>query len=215
MILDFVKGGPILLVGCHPDDVEIGCGGLMSKLKGKVEIYVITLSKFQKIRQEKKWIKVNKNLISESKKSLKVLGINQKNVIYGDFITREFSYQRQEIADFLWKIGHKINPTCVFIIPYDLHQDHQVGHEECLRVFRERTIIEYDVPRSEKSLKPRMFVELSEKNLNDKLHAMSQYKTWEEKNYLKKDVLIAECKANGVKFNLPLSEAFNPISIIL
>lgn len=214
MILDFVKGGPILFVGTHPDDVEIGCGGLMSRLKGKVEMYVITLSKFQKIHQEKKWIKVNKNLISESKKSLEILKIDQKNVIYGDFITREFSYQRHEIADFLWKIGHKINPTCVFIPPYDLHQDHQVGHEECLRVFREKTVIEYDIPRSEKSPKPIIFVKLSKKNLDEKLLALSQYKTWKQKNYFQKEELIADCKSNGIKVNIPYCEAFSPVSMI-
>jgi len=206
--LDFIKKGPILFVGCHPDDIEYGCGGLISKLKHKIPIYVLTLSKNQKNPK-------NKNLVQENLESLKTLGIKNKEIILGDFTTREFSYQRQEICDYLWKIGKKINPTCVFIPPYDLHQDHQVGHDESLRVFRNKTIIAYDIPRSEKSSKSVIFVELSKKNLDDKLKALSKYKTYRNKNYFQKDVIMSECKANGVKVELPLCEVFNPISIVI
>ncbi len=206
--LDFVKNGPILFVGCHPDDIEYGCGGIISKLKNKVPIYVLTLSKNQKNPK-------NKNLLKENQQSLQVLGIKKNKIILGDFITREFSYKRQEICDFLWKIGKKINPTCVFIPPYDLHQDHQVGHDESLQVFRNKTIISYDIHRSEKFFKSVIFVELSKKNLNDKLNALSKYKTYKNKNYFQKEVIISECRANGVKVELPLCEIFSPISIIM
>ncbi len=206
--LDFVGKGPILFVGCHPDDVEYGCGGLMSKLKQKIPIYVLTLSKNQKNPK-------NKNLVKENLQSLHTLGVKNNEIILADFTTREFSYQRQEVCDFLWKINKKINPTCVFIPPYDLHQDHQVVHDESLRVFRSKTIIAYDIPRSEKSAKSVIFVELSKKNLDDKLKALSKYKTYKNKNYFQKDVIVSECKANGVKVELSLCEVFNPISIVI
>jgi LmbE family N-acetylglucosaminyl deacetylase len=206
--LDFAKKGPLLFIGCHPDDIEYGCGGLISKLRNKVPIYVLTLSKNQKNPN-------NKNLVEENAKSLEILGIKKQKNILGDFTTREFSYERQEICDFLWKIGKKINPSCVFIPPYDLHQDHQVGHDESLRVFRNKTIIAYDIPRSEKASKSVIFVGLSKKNLDDKLKALSKYKTYKNKNYFQKDIIVSECKANGVKVELSLCEVFNPISIVI
>lgn len=206
--LDFVRGGPLLFIGCHPDDVEYGCGGIISKLKNKIPIYVLTLSKNQKNPK-------NKNLLKENLQSLQTLGIKNNKIILGDFITREFTYQRQEICDFLWKVGKKINPTCVFIPPYDLHQDHQVGYDESLRAFRNKTIISYDIPRSEKFPKPVIFVELSKKNLNDKLNALSKYKTYKNKNYFQKEVIISECRTNGIKVELLLCEVFSPISIVI
>lgn len=206
--LDFVRGGPLLFIGCHPDDVEYGCGGIISKLKNKITIYVLTLSKNQKNPK-------NKNLLKEHLQSLQTLGIKNNKIILGDFITREFTYQRQEICDFLWKVGKKINPTCVFIPPYDLHQDHQVSYDESLRAFRNKTIISYDIPRSEKFPKPVIFVELSKKNLNDKLNALSKYKTYKNKNYFQKEVIISECRTNGVKVELLLCEVFSPISIVI
>jgi len=207
VVLNILGKGPVLFIGCHPDDVEYGCGGVISKLGKSVPIHVITLSKNQKNP-------ANKNVLKESKASLSSLGIKKENIIFGDFTTREFSYARQEICDFLWKISKKINPSCIFIPPYDIHQDHQVGHDECLRVFRTKTILEYDIPRSEKFPKPVIFVELNQKNLKDKLNALSKYKTYQKKNYFQKDVIVSACKSNGVKVEIPMCEVFSPISII-
>ena len=97
MKLDFINKGPILFIGCHPDDIELGCGGLINKLKNEIDIYTLILSK--NLDQPK-----HKNLLTESKKSLKILGVKEKNIIFGDFKSREFSYQRQEIIDYLWEI---------------------------------------------------------------------------------------------------------------
>lgn len=205
---DFLKKGPLLFIGCHPDDVEYGCGGIISKLKNTVPIYLLTLSKNQKNPK-------NKNLLKEHYESLQVLGIKNDRSIVADFITREFSYQRQEICDLLWEFNKKIKPTCVFIPPYDLHQDHQVCHDESLRVFRNKTIIAYDIPRSEKFPKPIIFVELSKKNLDDKLKALFRYRTYKNKNYFQKEVIVSECIANGVKVELPLCEVFSPISMVI
>jgi len=123
LLFDFIKKGPILFLSSHPDDAEYGCGGLLSKLKGKVPIYVVTLSKNQKNP-------LHKNLMKEQQESLRILGISKENNIIADFITREFSSSRQEICDFLWDINRKIAPTCIFTPPYDMHQDHQLTHDE-------------------------------------------------------------------------------------
>ena len=208
MLLDFVKNGPILFVGCHPDDIEYGCGGLLSKLRGKVSIYALTISKNQNNPK-------HKNLINEHTASLTSLGIKKSHVILGDFTTREFSYSRQEICDYLWKINKKINPSCVFIPPYDIHQDHQVGHDECLRVFRTQTIIEYDIPRSVKEVKMIMFVKLNKKHMNEKIKALSQYKTYRRKKYLQKKSILASSQSSGIKLEIPFCEVYSPVSVIL
>lgn len=207
MVLDLIGKGPVLFIGCHPDDIEYGCGGLISKLRKSTTMYGITLSKNQKNPN-------NKNLLEENKKSLKSLGISSSKYFLADFITREFSYSRQDVCDYLWKIKNKIKPTCVFIPPFDLHQDHQVAHDECLRVFRNITCVEYNISRSEKFPKPILFVSLTKKNVDEKLKALANYKTYEKKNYFNKELIVSECRANGIKAEIPYCEVFSPISII-
>ena len=207
MKLDFIKKGPILFIGCHPDDIELGCGGLINKLKNDYKIHALILSK--NLDQPE-----HKNLVMESKKSLKILGVKENNIIFGDFKSREFSYQRQEIVDYLWRIKKKIKPTCIFITPFDLHQDHQVCNMESKRVFREKSILEYDLVRSTLDRNHSMFVELTKKELDVKIKALEQYKTHSKRNYFKKQTITSIAQAGGIKQELNFCEIFKPVSII-
>ena len=207
MTLDLIKNGPILFIGCHPDDIELGCGGLINKLKNQHKIYTLILSK--NLDQPE-----HKNLVIESKKSLKILGVKEKNIIFGDFKSREFSYQRQKIVDYLWQIKKKIKPTCIFITPFDLHQDHQVCNMESKRVFREKSILEYDLVRSSLDRNHSVFVELSKKELDVKIKALEQYKTHSKRNYFKKQAITSIAQSGGIKQELDFCEIFKPVSII-
>ena len=207
MKLDFIKKGPILFIGCHPDDIELGCGGLINKLKNDYKIHALILSK--NLDQLE-----HKNLIMESKKSLKILGVKENNIIFGDFKSREFSYQRQEIVDYLWRIKKKIKPTCIFITPFDLHQDHQVCNMESKRVFREKSILEYDLVRSSLDRNHSIFVELTKKELDVKIKALEQYKTHSKRNYFKKQAITSIAQSGGIKQELDFCEIFKPVSII-
>ena len=207
MTLDLIKNGPILFIGCHPDDIELGCGGLINKLKNQHKIYTLILSK--NLDQPE-----HRNLVIESKKSLKILGVKEKNIIFGDFKSREFSYQRQKIVDYLWQIKKKIKPTCIFITPFDLHQDHQVCNMESKRVFREKSILEYDLVRSSLDRNHSIFVELTKKELDVKIKALEQYKTHSKRNYFKKQAITSIAQSGGIKQELNFCEIFKPVSII-
>lgn len=200
--------GPILFIGCHPDDIELGCGGLISRINNKSKIYTLTLSKNQKNPK-------NKNLVSEHFKSLQSLGIKKNHIFVGDFITREFSYSRQEICDYLWKLKQKINPTCIFINSSDLHQDHQVCNMECQRTFRNISLIEFNVERSSLNPKYTFFVRLTKNEISEKIKALKNYKTYKNKNYFSSKKIFANSEALGIKIETIYCEAYNVISIIL
>jgi len=205
---DFLKNGPILFVGCHPDDVELGCAGLLNRLRKKPNVYVLTLSKNQKNPK-------HKNLVKEQYQSLKSLGVSSNKIMYGDFVTREFSFSRQEICDFLIQIKNKINPTCVFVTPFDLHQDHRVCNLEAKRVFREQTLLEYHISISTTFPQPTFFVKLNRSDLNAKVMALKKFKTYKDKEYLSKESVTASCISPGIRYKIPICEAFVPVSIIV
>jgi len=207
MNLIFDQNEKILFIGCHPDDIELGCGGLIQKLPND-KIFAVILSKNNNKPEQK-------NLMNESTKSLKILGFKTKNIIFKDFKTREFSYSRQEICDYLWTIKKKIKPTCVFTTPNDLHQDHRVCNIETQRVFRDNSIFEYDLARSTIYEKSIMFVTLGEKEMMVKVKALEQFKTYKNKNYFDKDLILSQARNAGIKQNIKFAEVFRPLTIIV
>ena len=207
MNLIFEQNEKILFIGCHPDDIELGCGGLIQKLPND-KIFAVILSKNNNKPEQK-------NLMSESTKSLKILGFKSKNIIFKDFKTREFSYNRQEICDYLWTIKKKIKPACVFTTPNDLHQDHRVCSIETQRVFRDKSIFEYDLVRSTMYEKSTMFVTLKEKEMMVKVKALEQFKTYKNKNYFNKDLILSQARNAGIKQNIKFAEVFRPLTIIV
>ena len=207
MNLIFDQNEKILFIGCHPDDIELGCGGLIQKLPND-KIFAVILSKNNNKPEQK-------NLMNESTKSLKILGFKTKNIIFKDFKTREFSYSRQEICDYLWTIKKKIKPTCVFTTPNDLHQDHRVCNIETQRVFRDKSIFEYDLARSTIYDKSIMFVTLGKKEMMVKVKALEQFKTYKNKNYFDEDLILSQAKNAGIKQNIKFAEVFRPLTIIV
>tara|TARA_B110000263_G_C15112532_1_gene420493 strand:- start:1 stop:624 length:624 start_codon:yes stop_codon:yes gene_type:complete len=207
MNLIFDQNEKILFIGCHPDDIELGCGGLIQKLPND-KIFAVILSKNNNKPEQK-------NLMNESTKSLKILGFKTKNIIFKDFKTREFSYSRQEICDYLWTIKKKIKPTCVFTTPNDLHQDHRVCNIETQRVFRDNSIFEYDIARSTIYEKSIMFVTLGKKEIMMKVKALEQFKTYKNKNYFDKDLILSQARNAGIKQNIKFAEVFRPLTIIV
>jgi LmbE family N-acetylglucosaminyl deacetylase len=204
----FLKKGPILFIGCHPDDVELGCGGTIHRMIKHFSVYVITLSKNEQNP-------LNKNLVKEHKKSLKTLGVKESNIVLGDFTTRNFSSSRQEILDFLIKLNNKIQPTCIFTHSPDTHQDHKVCNDESIRAFWGRSLIEYFLPRSMFNFSPKLFIKLSKNDLDYKLKSLSHFKTYKNKNYFSKTSTITHSQFWGMRNQIPLSEAFSPASIII
>ena len=205
---DIFGNGPILFIGCHPDDVELGCGGLISRINPKSKIYTLTLSKNQ-------YNSKNKNIVSEHFKSLQFLGIKKNHILLDDFKTREFSYSRQEICDSLWKIKQKIKPTCVFVNSADLHQDHQVCNMECQRTFRNISIIEYNVERSTLFPKYTLFVKLTKNEVTKKINALKNYKTYKNKNYFSPRKILAHSETVGIKIEAMYCETYNVVSIVV
>jgi len=207
MNLIFDQNEKILFIGCHPDDIELGCGGLIQKLPND-KIFAVILSKNNNKPEQK-------NLMNESTKSLKILGFKTKNIIFKNFKTREFSYSRQKICDYLWTIKKKIKPTCVFTTPNDLHQDHRVCNIETQRVFRDKSIFEYDLARSTIYEKSIMFVTLGKKEMMMKVKALEQFKTYKNKNYFDKDLILSQARNAGIKQNIKFAEVFRPLTIIV
>jgi len=125
---DITKYERYLFIGPHPDDIEVGCGGLISKLsKAGKEIYFAIVTdggagSFNLDTSPEQLIKIRKE---ESLKSKDVLEV--KDVFFLDFPDCG-DYRIWDAAKAVAKICLEIDPEIIFApdpkMPSEIHPDH-------------------------------------------------------------------------------------------
>lgn len=201
-------GKRILFIGAHPDDIELGCGAFIHHISGQAKLLCVTLSDNQKNPSLS-------NIVSEHIKSLNSLGVNNHDIIIGQFETRKFPDFRQEILEYMLELRNDFNPDIVFVhTRSDIHQDHNVVTEEGLRAYRGRTVLGFDVVRSSYGFFPHFLVGVTEEDVNAKLTALSQYKTYHGKYYFDPQLLKATMIRHGALAEKPFAEGFDILRIV-
>jgi LmbE family N-acetylglucosaminyl deacetylase len=95
------SGRKLLFLGAHPDDIELGCGALLSNLAEKTDVLCVTLSDNRKNP-------ALQNLVEEHYRSMAVLGLDRQQIVLGPFETRNFPRDRQEILEYLFELNRPI-----------------------------------------------------------------------------------------------------------
>ena len=201
-------GKRILFIGAHPDDIELGCGAFLHHVLPYSEVRCITLSgNYQNPEL--------KNIVQEHLASLSVLGVSRDQIIVEKFETRRFPQQRQEVLEYLIQQGLDFKPDMVFVhTRSDIHQDHNVVTEEALRAYRGTTLIGFDVIRSSYGFFPHFLVEVSEADIQAKLEALANYKTYADKYYFDPSLLQATMVRHGALAERPYAEGFDILRIV-
>ena len=198
----------VLFIGAHPDDIELGCGALITHILPQSEVMCVTLSDNQKNPQLT-------SLPAEHYKSMAVLGVPEKNVILGPFETRRFPEFRQDILEYMVQLNRTFQPEIVFVhTKADIHQDHGTITEEALRAFRGTTVLGYDVLRSSYGFFPNFLVEVTEQDAECKIAALRQYKTYENKYYFDPTIIRSTMIRHGALAERPFAEGFDILRIV-
>ncbi len=201
-------GRRLLFIGAHPDDIELGCGAFISHINQKTEVLCVTLSDNQKNP-------ALLNLVEEHYNSMAVLGVPKDHVILKDFVTRRFPEKRQEILEFLYSLNRDYQPDIVFVhTKSDIHQDHYTSMEEALRTFRGTTVLGFDVLRSSFGFFPNFLVEVDEADVECKLRALAEYKTYTGKYYFNPEITRATLIRHGALAERPFAEGFDILRFI-
>jgi len=202
------SGKRLLFLGAHPDDIELGCGALIANVSEHVDLRCVTLSDNQKNP-------LLKNLVEEHHRSMSVLGVGREQVILKAFETRNFPRDRQEILEFLYELNREYKPDVVFThTEDDIHQDHDVVRMEALRTFRGVSVLGYDVLRSSYGFFPHFLVEVSEEDVQKKIEALKQYRTYSDKYYFNPEIIRSTCIRHGALAERPYAEGFDILRII-
>lgn len=203
-----IYGKKLCFIGAHPDDIELGCGALIHHVQPYSDLLCVTLSDNQKNP-------LLTNLVNEHYQSMAVLGVKREQIRLESFITRRFPEARQEILEYMLGIRKDFKPDIVFVhTKSDIHQDHGTITEEALRAFRGTTVLGFDVLRSSHGFFPDFLVEVTQEDVDAKVNALSEYKTYRDKYYFNSEITRATNIRHGALAERPFAEGFDILRVV-
>ena len=187
----------ILLLAAHPDDIEFSMGATVSKLiREKHEIYLFCFCDCEIKDEFRNAMKV----FSE----IRVLG-------FYDYKVRTLPIHRQQVLE-IFKNTTPFKMDIVYLpCSFDIHQDHQVIHNEGVRAFKHSTIFGYSFAWNNISEDLRHFEIVTKEDVELKLKAIDCYKSQENRYYHNVDFIMSQIKNNGKIINQNFAERFEII----
>ncbi len=198
-----------MILAPHTDDGELGCGGTIAKLaeEGKEVFYAAFCLHSKALPKSFS----SNTLEMECKKATAVLGIPPSRLLLSesDYEVRELPAVRQKILEELLKLNKEIQPEMVLLpAASDIHQDHQVIHQEGMRAFKNTTFAGYELPWNNYSIRTNFFVRISENDLLKKIESLKAYESQSDKSYMNPEFIRSLARVRGVQANSSFAEAF-------
>lgn len=122
----------ILVIAAHPDDEVLGCGGLIAKEydnKNKVKVVIMATGKSSRHEEQTTDIQNEiEGLYQESANALNILGVDSKDIIFGDFPDQKLdTIPILDNIHFLKKIIQEYKPDTVYTHHSgDYNNDHKI-----------------------------------------------------------------------------------------
>lgn len=210
----FEKWSKALLLSPHTDDIELGAGGAIIRLiENHIEVFCLIFSRAEESVPDT----FEKNILSvECCQALNILGVTKENINILKYPVRRFNSYRQEILEIMIKIRHEFDPDLVFGPSLDdIHQDHVVIAEESFRAFKKRSILTYELPWNNMVFKNACYISLSEGQLNQKIKALSAYKSQAHRDYMTEDFIKSISRVRGVQAGFKFAEVFEVVRWII
>ena len=216
-----------LVIGPHPDDELLGCGGTLIKKRDSKNILGWIL--VTNISEDKNWNSYKvKERQSEIETVRKELGIKDQNFFSLGYPT--CTLDSVSLSNLIKKISEAINlfqPEEIFLPhPGDAHSDHKVTFEAsivCTKWFRYpfiRRILTYNtISETElginpvnRKFEPNFFVNISEQ-IEEKISLINTYKSEIKKHPFPRsnEAIIAQAKLFGSYMGVDSAEAFQLI----
>ena len=192
----------VLVVGCHPDDIEIGCGGTMLALTRAIPDLAVT------------WVVLaaHGERAEEARTSAAdfLADAASSDVRLHEFRDSYFPYEGAGIKD-VFEPLKSIEPDLVLTHSRrDLHQDHRLACELTWNTFRDHLILEYEVPKYDGDLgTPNVFVPLEESVVDEKMGLLrSHHASQSARHWFDDELFRGLLRLRGMESATRYAEAF-------
>lgn len=203
--LDLARGARVLCLGAHCDDIEIGCGGTLLRLREArpdLDIRWLVLSGDAVRRREAE---------GSARRFLGEGG--EARVRIEAFRDGFLPYEGGAVKDVFEAAKREAQPDLIFThYRHDRHQDHRLVSELTWNTWRDHTVLEYEIPKWDGDLgRPDTYVALSPELLERKVKTVLEvFASQSARPWFDADTLRALPRLRGVECNAPgrFAEAF-------
>ena len=201
----------VLALGCHADDLELGCGGTLLRLKAECP------------RLQVRWVVFSAAgaRATEARASADELldGVPDADVVLHDFRDGYLPYIGAPVKESV-EAMKDFDPDLVFTHQrHDLHQDHRLVSELTWNAFRDHLILEYEIPKYDGDLGvPNVFVPLDEATCRRKVDVlMRHFGSQRSKRWFTEDLFLGLMRLRGMESGSasPYAEAFYGRKLVL
>jgi LmbE family N-acetylglucosaminyl deacetylase len=202
----------VLALGCHADDIEIGAGGTLQRLRAVypgLSVHWVVFSAHGPRRDE-----------ARASADELLAGIDEQTVDLHDFRDGYFPYEGGLVKDVFEAL--KAGPSPDLILTHhrhDLHQDHRLVCELTWNTWRNHLILEYEIPKYDGDLgRPNVYVPLSEEHCRRKVDVLLRhFATQANKHWFTEDLFLGLMRVRGMecRSETGFAEAFHGPKLVL
>ena len=202
----------VLAVGCHADDIEIGCGGTLlalARANPELEVDWVVLAA-QSGRADEARASAEGFLAGVATSRVDVLG----------FRDGFLPYIGGQVKDAFEALKDRVDPQLVLThAGYDYHQDHRLASELTWNTFRNHAILEYEIPKVDGDLgRPNFYVPLSKEIVEKKLDLVgSHFPSQSGKHWFDRELFLGLMRLRGMECVAPdrYAEAFTCRKVVI
>lgn len=195
----------VLCLGCHSDDIEIGCGGTILRLIRDYPGVKFHWVVFSAIGPRKTEAERAANLFAGPK--------HLEQLVLKEFQDGFMPYFGSEVKAVFEELKHTVKPDLILTQQrHDAHQDHRLISELTWNTFRNHLILEYEIPKYDGDMgQPSVFVPLEKEIYETKIrYLMESFQTQRSKNWFDESTFMSLMRLRGMECNAPshYAEAF-------
>ncbi len=195
----------VLAIGCHADDIEIGCGATLLQLTRACPDLRVT------------WVILGAEgeRAEEARSSAAVFLADtaESEVVVHGFRDAFFPYVGTQVKEAFEELKARIAPHLVLThVREDAHQDHRLVSELTWNTFRDHLILEYEIPKFDGDLgRPNAFVPVPRDIAHEKARLiLESFPSQAGKDWFDAELFLGLMRIRGMEARAPsgYAEAF-------